>query len=129
MLLLLLLLVLLLLLLLVLLLLVLLLLVLLRAAAAGSCCRSLQTPHPTSALHARGKPAPVLDEPLHPGEVGQRRQRPKRKQRARGERHQNARPLLLGVLVQVKVPDPPVADGGEELQGCAQEGLILRGGV
>lgn len=41
----------------------------------------------------------------------------------RRQRHQNARLLLLGVLVQVKVPDPPVADRRPQLEGGAQEPL------
>jgi hypothetical protein len=39
--------------------------------------------------------------------------------------------LLLRVLAEVKVPDPPVADGGPQLEGAAQEQLEqgARGGV
>ena len=37
-------------------------------------------------------------------------------------------PLLLGVEVEVKVPDEPVADGGPELERAAQEGAVDEAG-
>lgn len=36
----------------------------------------------------------------------------------------NTRPLLLGVLVQIKMPDGPVTDGCPKLQRAAKEGLV-----
>ena len=84
--------------------------------------------HPEVVAQPGGEP--VLEHGRHPAvadpspEVADRRDADEREQRAGRQRDQHARPLLLGVEVEVEVPDGPVPDRGPQLQGRAQEELV-----
>ena len=81
--------------------------------------------HPEVVPHPRHEP--VLGPSGDSGVVDERRPRDGHEGKDGSEADDDARLLRLGVLVEVKVPDCPVPDGGKALEGGAEDKLVEGG--